>query len=108
MIPVLLIAVSNPTSEELPLRELAESAGPAVYQCLVEANLDGPVLIDTSAKAGNLSVKPASEHEGPIEICVSSAILAAERPTLPDGSAQLSFSLQHEESVESSELPPEE
>ena len=106
MIPVLAIAIANPTAEELPFRELAEKAGPAAYQCLVDANADGPVLLDISSKAGNLSLKPASSHDGPLEICVSQAVLGAERPELPDGSAQLSFGLDRPEGT--SEAPPQE
>lgn len=107
MIPILTIALSNPSGDELPFRELAEKAGPAAYQCLVEANVDGPVLVDVSAKTGALSVKPASTHEGSLEVCVTAAVLGSERPELPDGSAQLSFGLERgEEPVEASEVEP--
>ncbi|HJN74489.1 MAG TPA: hypothetical protein QGF58_11200 [Myxococcota bacterium] len=97
MIPILTIALSNPSGDELPFRELAEHVSPAAYTCLVEANADGPVLVDVSSRGGNLSVKPASAHEGDLEICVVAAVLDAKRPELPDGSAQLSFGLERGE-----------
>jgi len=100
MIPILTIALSNPTGDELPFRELAEKAGPAVFQCLVDANVDGPVLVDVSAKDGNLSIKPASSHEGPVEVCVTQAVLGAERPALPAGSAQIAFGVERSEAAE--------
>lgn len=89
--PVLDVVVTEATDDRA-FRELAEAAGPVAFQCLVEASHVGTVSASVGTRGGALFIEPNAE-EGPIDLCIVRALLTAERPELPDGTATIGFGL---------------